>query len=69
MYRREMKFTLRTRLTLSGAQLLSPFGEDVMQVLGGDDTTLLLVVVPEQFRVKPNIIGSHLPHWIAISQQ
>ena len=48
-----MLFTLRTRLTLSGAQLLSPFGEDVMQVLGGDDTTLLLVVVPVQFWIKP----------------
>merc|ERR1712117_162499 len=40
-------------VNLSGAQLLSPFGEDVMQVLGGDDATLLLVVVPEGLEELP----------------
>ena len=34
------------KLTLSGTQLLPPLGQDMPQVLGSDDPSFLLVVIP-----------------------
>ena len=40
-------------LTFSGSEFLAPLGEDVAEVLGGDDAALPLVVVPEGLEQLP----------------